>query len=466
MSLNLSFAWNCIICSLLILPLFPAFAGLGLIIALFIIFKHNYPQIIANKFNWGLGILALWLIVTSGFAFRPGDAFLGMANFLPFMALLASFPTLIQKPSQLRQIASSIAYPSLIVVVLGIGQLFFGWEIPELFFGVTKLAANGNPEGRMSSVLSYANILALYLAIAFILAMGLWIDAYRKLKRLEKQEDREIARCGEGKNTSWKRKEKQKKRQEKRKSILWFLTVVIIADSIGLILTSSRNAWAIAFFAFMAFAIYLGWRWLVLAVSLGITNVLIASFGPSPIKELSRKIVPEYIWARLSDEMYPDRPIATLRSTQWQFCLNLTQQDPLTGWGLRSFTPLYEQKMGLWMGHPHNLYLMLTAEVGILGILLFFSLIGWVFWRAILLLKIWSQAGARKERNRLILFTYLVAFSCCIFFNLFDVSIFDWRVNVLGWILLASILGVCDFHYNFSSVNKIESEVRESIKTK
>ena len=465
MSRDLGVVWNCTIFSLLIFPLFPAFAGIGIILSLVIIFKQKYRQIIENKFNWGLAILAIWLITTSCFAFQPGDAFLGLANFLPFLALLASFPSSIQKPSQLRQLAKAIAYPSLIVVILGIGQLFLAWEIPKLFLGL-ELVANGNPEGRMSSVLMYANILALYLSIAFILAIGLWIDAYQRWKKVDRQEDGAIARCGDGKNT-WRRKEKQKNRQEKRKSVLWFLSLVIIADSIGLILTSSRNAWAIAFFGFMAFAIYLGWRWLVLAVSLGITQVFIASFGPSPIKEWSRKIVPEYIWARLSDEMYPDRPIETLRSTQWQFCLNLTQQDPLTGWGLRNFTPLYQEKMGIWMGHPHSLFLMLTAEVGIPGILLFLGLVSWIFFRAVILLNIWSQAGIKKERNRLILFTYLVAFSSCIFFNFFDVSIFDWRVNVLGWILLAAIVGVCDRYYNNSPAdNKIESEFRESIELK
>ena len=446
---DLRFAWNCTLFSLLILPLASVFGGIGIVISLVTIFKQKYRQIIANKFNWGLAVLAVWLIITSCFAFQPVDAWLGLANFLPFLALLASFPLLIQKPSQLRQLAKAIVYPSLIVVILGIGQLFWGWQIPKLFFGL-KLVANGNPEGRMASVLMYANILALYLSLAFILAIGLWIDTYRRWKRIFHRGQRLEFRGN----------------SKKQQRALLFLSVVIIADSIGLILTSSRNAWAIAFFALMAFAIYLGWRWLVLAVSLGITNVLMASLGPSPIKEWSRKIVPEYIWARLSDRMYPDRPIETLRSTQWQFCFNLTQQDPITGWGLRNFSPLYKQEMGIWMGHPHNLYLMLTAEIGIPGILLFLGLVGWIFFRAVILLNIWSQAGAKKERNRLILFTYLVAFSSCIFFNIFDVSIFDWRVNLLGWILLAGILGVCNNYYNSSLANNIKSEVRESSELK
>ncbi|MGK7923928.1 MAG: O-antigen ligase family protein, partial [Spirulina sp.] len=42
----------------------------------------------------------------------------------------------------------------------------------------------------------------------------------------------------------------------------------------------------------------------------------------------------------------------------------------------------------------------------------------------------------------LILFTFLLAFLTCIGFNFLDVSIFDLRINTLGWVLLAAIAGV------------------------
>jgi O-antigen ligase len=129
----------------------------------------------------------------------------------------------------------------------------------------------------------------------------------------------------------------------------------------------------------------------------------------------------------------------------------MTQERPWLGWGLRNFTPLYEAKMQLWLGHPHNILLMLTAETGIPATLLFCSLIGWILAQAVLLLSIWSDVAPSTARlqwhqDKLILFTYLVAFAGCTLFNLLDVTLFDLRMNVLGWLLLSAICGVVH-HY-------------------
>ena len=37
------------------------------------------------------------------------------------------------------------------------------------------------------------------------------------------------------------------------------------------------------------------------------------------------------------------------------------------------------------------------------------------------------------------LLSYVLGFTGCILFGLFDVTLFDARINVLGWFLLASI---------------------------
>jgi O-antigen ligase len=96
--------------------------------------------------------------------------------------------------------------------------------------------------------------------------------------------------------------------------------------------------------------------------------------------------------------------------------------------------------MQIWLGHPHSLLLMLTAETGIPATILFFGLVGWVMAQGILLLaKMHFTASPQKQ---LIIFSYLVAFSCCTLFNTVDVTLFDLRVNTLGWLLLAAICGV------------------------
>ena len=194
----------------------------------------------------------------------------------------------------------------------------------------------------------------------------------------------------------------------------------------------------------LAFAFYQGWRWLVAGVAAIAGSVLWAAFGPSPVQQWLRQVVPAFFWARLTDQLYPDRPLGLLRKTQWQFAWSLAQQRPWTGWGLRNFTPLYEAQMHVCLGHPHNFLLMLTAETGIPITILFCGWVSWVVVLGVLLLRNWSVDAGEQQltQDKLIFFSYLVAFLACVMFNTVDVSLFDLRLNTLGWLLLSAIIGV------------------------
>jgi O-antigen ligase len=186
----------------------------------------------------------------------------------------------------------------------------------------------------------------------------------------------------------------------------------------------------------MAYALYLGWKWLVWGVTGAAMAILWASFAPNLGGTQLRRVVPAFIWLRLSDQAY-ERPVETLRLTQWQFCWDLITKRPIFGWGLRNFTPLYEAKMNLWLGHPHNLFLMFGAETGIISLLLFLGIIAIIMFPVVKLCSTWSS-----QKSDLIVFSYLVAFIAYIFFNLTDVTVFDLRVNTIAWILLAAMSGV------------------------
>ena len=104
--------------------------------------------------------------------------------------------------------------------------------------------------------------------------------------------------------------------------------------------------------------------------------------------------------------------------------------------------------------------------------------VGWVLARGVLLLANWpvSPADIKQEQiatqevaenslvlnqnsifgstnqvvcqdvratDRLIFFSYLLAFAACTLFNTVDVTLFDFRVNTISWLLLAAICGVC-----------------------
>ncbi len=410
-----------------LLPFSADFGATALGIVLLGSWQQNYKKIINKPINWGWGLLFLWLVITSVLAVYNRYSWEGLGNFLPSLLMIASFPLLFKNFGRLYQLAWWLVLTSIPVCFLGFMQLFAGWETPLFLHRIgIKMTAYGHPDGRMSSLLMYANTLAFFLVVAFTLSIGLWILHYRR--RL----------INSNQLINWQ---------------LLILTIAILFNGIGLILTNSRSAWGLAVLGLMAFAIYLRLYWIIVTVLLVIFLVIWAAWIPI-YQDVMRQIVPSYFWARLTDELYDDRYVTALRTTQWGVAWKMMLERPFFGWGLRNFTPVYQQEMNVWMGHPHNLFLMLLAEIGVTGTLIFSGLVGIILGKAINLmrqlknsLKKFSKEEIdnnflQTEENILLLFTYLVAFSLCIVFNLLDVSIFDLRVNLIGWLLLSAIAGI------------------------
>ena len=396
--------WNVIQIGLFLLP-FSAFLGcVALLVTSLDIWRRQHKSLIRQPLSLGFLLLGAWLLVTACFAFNRENAFLGLFNFLPFFIVFLALSVLIQTPTQLRRIAWILVCTSVPVTLIGLGQLYLNWGgNPSLLWGLIEwtIPPSGNPPGRMASVFTYANVLASYFVVVFVLGLGLWVESSKQTRH-------------------W-----------------YFLGSVVLIDTIALILTNSRNAWAIALLVCLAFALYQGWRWIVGIVAATAGVMLGAAFAPLPFQTLFRLVVPAFFWARLNDQMYGDRPVAQLRSTQWKFAWSLTQQRPLTGWGLRNFTQLYDAQMHYWLGHPHNLLLMMSAEAGIPAALLLYGLVGWVMAQGMLALR-------SMDDDRLIYFTFLMAFSACALFSFLDITLFDARINTIGWVLLAGIWGVVD----------------------
>ena len=396
--------WNVIQIGLFLLPFSAFLGGVALLVTSLDIWRRQYKSLIRQPLHLGFLLLGVWLFVTAGFAFNRETAFLGLFNFLPFFIVFPALGVLIQTPAQLRRIAWILVPTSIPVTLIGLGQLYLSWGgHPSLLWGLIEwtIAPTGNPPGRMASVFTYANVLASYFVVVFGLGLGLWVESAKQTQH-------------------W-----------------YFLGSVVLINTISLILTNSRNAWAIALLACLAFALYQGWRWLVGIVAAIAGVMLGAAFAPLPFQTWFRLVVPAFFWARLNDQMYGDRPVAQLRSTQWKFAWSLAQQRPLTGWGLRNFTQLYDAQMHYWLGHPHNLLLMISAEAGIPAALLLYGLVGWVMAQGVLTLR-------NMDGDRLIYFTFLMAFSACSLFSFLDITLFDARINTIGWVLLAGILGVAD----------------------
>ncbi|MDP5338811.1 MAG: O-antigen ligase family protein, partial [Nodularia sp. (in: cyanobacteria)] len=353
--------WNVTQIGLLIFPLSPLVGGVSILLAALRTCQLEYRSVIQSPLNRGFALLSILLIISCSVADDKIPAFLGLFNLLPFFLVFAGLSTLIQTTAQLRQIALIFVIGSVPVVIMGFGQIFWGWSFQLQVLWILLdigLDSGGDPPGRMASIFMHANLFAAYLAIAFTLGLGLLLEQWPF------------------------KKDAMKKDAMNRVSTRFYpivLMVSVITSFVALILTDSRNGWAIAIVACLAYTLYQGWHLIIAGVVSVITSVLLAAFAPSPIAETFRRFVPAYFWARLNDQMYPDRPVALMRTTQWEFAWSLTQQQPWTGWGLRSFSDLYKAQMQIDLGHPHNLFLMLSAETGLPSALLFFGCVAWIW---------------------------------------------------------------------------------------
>ncbi len=439
-------AWTILQLFLLILPFSSLLGSLGCVGVAIAVWSQRYATLLRRPVNQALVMLSLLLLLSTGLAWQPGAAALGLANFLPFFWLFAALSELLQTPQQFRRLAQIVVLGSMPVVVVGLGQQFGGWSGHVQLLWILadwNVAPTGNPPGRMASIFYYANVLASYLVITWILNLGLWIEAQRL-----------GANAGA---TLFGRMSSHRWHTFAPSPYLWILTIALLGNTVALIFTNSRNAWIVAALAGLAFAVYLG-RWLLLTAMGAIAMaVLGAAFAPPPFQGGLRRVVPAFFWARLNDQMYPNRPVGDLRSTQWQFAWDLAQQRPWTGWGLRNFSPLYEAKLQFFIGHPHSLWLMLAAETGWPATILLFAIAGWITFQGCLYLLTMPQMFWRGQASSrlpltvgttldtgvsLLVFTLLITFLAISLFSFLDITFFDVRINLLGWWLLASLNGI------------------------
>jgi O-Antigen ligase len=433
----LSLHWQLTQLSLLLLPFNTLLGALLMFLNSCALWTKYANQFVQSLLHQLLLILGAWMVIIALFADRKDFALLGLVNFLPFFVAFIAQSRLFRSVQQLRQMAWLLVMPSIPVSVLAIGQILGNWgfhfKLLSLFGGDgilvdMLLRTGGEPAGRASSLFYYATILASYLVITFTVSFGLWVEAIGFSKSAKPEPEFPLIL-----------RLPTKLQHLLRHPIVHHsgLGLLVALNCTALFLTQSRNAWGIAIAVIFVFSIGLGWRKFMgfTLVMLGLIST--AAYGSTPLNLWARTFVPRMIWARLNDDLFLDRPQASLRLTQWKFASGLIEKRPFTGWGLRNFSTLYEASTGFYVGHPHSLPLMLSCEMGIPATLLFYGVVGSIVAGSIRQVQ-WHHLGSRDRTTHL---TLTIAFLCCTTFSFFDVPIFDARINLFGWMLLAALWG-------------------------
>jgi O-antigen ligase len=404
--------WWLFLAGVITLP-YTTLGAIPVAVGLFLIIRLNISEIRADQLNKVLTVLSLAIVAISFFSIDYLESLVFTVNIFPFFVFFAAYQYLFKHPDSLRKLAWIIILGSIPIVMMGFAQIWGNWSLDLKAGSIQLLDVHqlGMPPGRMASIFYHANALANYLQPISTLGMGLWLDLYPRFKR----------------------------EPQLFTAKFYGLSCYVVVTLLALILTSARTGWLTMVLSILAIVIYQKWYWIIGAISAAISLIFGAAYAPDPTKTGLRQIVPSYFWARINDQMYPNRPTADTRESIFQFAGQLIAAKPWSGWGLQTFGNLYRAKTGLYINHPHNLLLSLSYGLGIPITIFLMAVMGYIFYVAI---RGFCCLPDRWQSARSIIFTYIVAAIGVIGMNMTDITIFVLPLNFLFWSVLIAAYAI------------------------
>ncbi|MEB3271838.1 MAG: O-antigen ligase family protein [Synechococcus sp.] len=354
----------------------------------------------SDRLNLLLGAVAVWMVLGCFRASSGALAWLGLANWLPLFWGFWGFQPYLATAAARRRAGLAILMGTVPVILTGLGQMFWGWSGPFQLLGglvLWHVQRGGNPAGRLAGLFDYANIAGAWLAVAWPFALAALL-------------------------------------QPRRGAAGRLIALAIAASLVScLFLTSSRNAWGALLLAVPLVVGPGSWLWLLPLLLAAVTLIALASLNgvPAVLQLPARSLVPAAIWERLSDLHFAGhRPVAITRLAQWQTAIQLIGERPWLGWGAAAFSLVYPRITGHWHGHPHNLPIDLAFSHGLPAALAIIGLVLWLLQRSA---RLGMLQGPVFERAWWAAALVLVALHAT------DMPLYDSRLNVVGWVLLAGL---------------------------
>jgi O-antigen ligase len=406
-------------------------------VLIFLIAKFRRTALDPITRNGLVGVSVL-LILSSVFANSKGEAFLQLANFLPYFLFFAFLPYLLKGAEKLEQLAIALILTAIPINFLSLGEYILKninfpqsmWEVP--IFAEIRAAPY---KGRALVMFDHPNVLASYLVV--ILGLGLGVILKNSIQNRSGQNHPPQNLLGHAKQTRiWKQ------------IPLWLVHSGTYLNLVGVFCSGSRNGFLVAISQLIIFSLFIKTSRQVMLtgiVSLAVIVAGAAFFG------LGGRALSLGSWA--------DDP----RVAVWQIALDLIHQRPWLGWGLGNFKLLYPLRpISEWypyIYHPHNFWLLLGSETGILTTIALTLLIGYVCFRT-------AYQIVLKQINpsyQAILLGYFFAFWGCVAFALFDVTFYEGRMNALNWVVLAGIYAAGDTQRMDSQADQDIGDLENSV---
>jgi len=198
---------------------------------------------------------------------------------------------------------------------------------------------------------------------------------------------------------------------------------LFVLNVICLGLTYSRAAWLV----FAISLTFLSFRYKTLRVwFLILFVVFVAIFFPKMINERESPIFDDSGLFYVSE-----------RNIYWQEALRVIYHFPIYGSGYNSYSMVAPKFKIIWGGYPHNSYLHLAAETGLIGIGAFL----WMLWS--LYIYSYHKLNYIKDPLLFCLLTGLLSgYLSFLVFAFFDTTFYSVQLNNFMWVVMGLIVAI------------------------
>ncbi len=226
--------------------------------------------------------------------------------------------------------------------------------------------------------------------------------------------------------------------QDRFKFNMVILLIFLASLASSILLSASRAAWLCLFLSIILFSIRFTKKWFVISfLAISCIYILISN---SFIFEIINDFLYKNIQIELLDSFSKETYINDIsRIDIWRIGINNILERPIWGHGASSFPTHMNELTGVWKGHAHNLPIELIYSYGLpagILILLPFFYILFLASRNIFLIKRYQSNDYIFDKGILISLLLLA------FYHLFDMTYFDGRISITGWIMFAAIKNI------------------------
>lgn len=326
---------------------------------------------------------------------------LGFLNWVPLSILFFGFQYYLDSYASRRKFCLLTLAGSFPVIISVIGQIFFNWNSPAETLNGLIIWYQSPIKGfnAVSGLFNNPNYLGSWLNIIWPFCLASFLS--------------------------------QKKNRIKNGIIVIYLITI----SLSILLTASRGSWLCLFLSITLFLIRPTKKWLLILL-IAITSLFIIYLNTHLIESVNQFLYKNF-QIELLDSFSKETYINDIsRIDIWKIGINNILNKPIWGHGASAFPSYIKEITGAWKGHAHNLPIELIFSFGLpAGILILIPFLSILF----LALRNILFSNIYENNNFIFDKAIVISFSLLAFYHLFDMTYFDGRISITGWIMFAAI---------------------------